>query len=99
MEQLAIPDNLHQLYKVLQKFADEHQETNMQKILDLVQNLADQDRSAQNSESSENHQKKGRWAKFSEEIKKAPPLSGLGDYVRECSKEFREDFALTHDEA
>lgn len=43
--------------------------------------------------------KKSRWAELSERIQKDPPLRGAGEYVRQVSKEFREDFALTHDEA
>ena len=43
--------------------------------------------------------KKSRWAEISERIQKDPPLRGAGEYVRQVSKEFREDFALTHDEA
>ena len=45
------------------------------------------------------HRKKSRWAQLSERIRQDPPLRGAGDYVRECSKEFRDDFALHHDEA
>lgn len=40
---------------------------------------------------------KSRWARFSERIRKNPPLSGAGDYVRECSREFRDEFAFKHD--
>ena len=43
--------------------------------------------------------KKSRWAEISERIQKDPPLRGAGEYVRQASKEFREDFALSHDEA
>jgi len=41
--------------------------------------------------------KKSRWAELSERIRKKPPLSGAGDYVWKCAKEFREDFAFHHD--
>ncbi len=44
------------------------------------------------------YQAESRWAHISERIRQAPPLRGVGEYVRECSKEFREDFALQHDE-
>ena len=40
---------------------------------------------------------RSRWARFSERIRKNPPLSGAGDYVRECSREFRDEFAFGHD--
>jgi len=40
---------------------------------------------------------KSRWAQISRRIRKNPPLRGVGDYVRECSKEFRGDFSLGHD--
>ncbi|MCP4405571.1 MAG: hypothetical protein GY801_50740 [bacterium] len=43
--------------------------------------------------------KKSRWAELSERIRKDPPLTEAGEYVRQTSKEFREDFALSHDEA
>ncbi|MCP4353913.1 MAG: hypothetical protein GY795_51355 [Desulfobacterales bacterium] len=42
--------------------------------------------------------KKGRWAEFSEQVRKNPPLSGAGDCVRKCSEELREDFAFQHDQ-
>ncbi len=42
--------------------------------------------------------KKSRWALFSERVQKNPSLRGAGEYVRKCSKELREDFALKHDE-
>ena len=38
---------------------------------------------------------KSRWARFSEEIRANPSLSGAGDFVQQCSAELREDFALT----
>jgi hypothetical protein len=41
--------------------------------------------------------KKSRWARFSERIRKNPPLTGAGEYVRECSREFRDEFAFKHD--
>ena len=44
------------------------------------------------------NRQKGRWAQFSKRIRKNPPLSGVGEYVRKCSEEFREDFALKVDE-
>jgi len=43
------------------------------------------------------YDKPSRWAKISHRIRKKPPLRGAGDYVRECSKEFRNDFSLRHD--
>lgn len=43
--------------------------------------------------------KNSRWAKFSERIQSDPPLQGAGEYVRQAGQEFREDFALSHDEA
>ncbi len=42
--------------------------------------------------------KKSRWVHVSERIRNNPPLRGAGEYVRNCSKEFREDFALNHSE-
>lgn len=39
-----------------------------------------------------------RWARISQRIQKDPPLDGAGDFVRACSKEFREDFSLSRDE-
>ncbi|MCP4107765.1 MAG: hypothetical protein GY749_19835 [Desulfobacteraceae bacterium] len=42
--------------------------------------------------------KKGRWAEFSERVRKNPPLSGAGDCVRKYSEELREDFAFRHDQ-
>ncbi|RLC05640.1 MAG: hypothetical protein DRI57_27405 [Deltaproteobacteria bacterium] len=46
---------------------------------------------------SEGQKQRGRWAKFSERIRQNPPLGNAGDYVRDCSKEFREDFVFRHD--
>ena len=40
---------------------------------------------------------RSRWVCLSEQIGKNPPLSGAGDYVRECSREFRDEFAFRHD--
>lgn len=42
--------------------------------------------------------KKSRWAQCSERIRRNPPLRGAGEFVRQCSKEFREDFTFRHDE-
>ncbi len=47
--------------------------------------------------SNEQCHEKSRWEKLSERIQKKPPLRGAGDYVRKCSREFREDFTLHHD--
>jgi ABC-type uncharacterized transport system ATPase subunit len=100
MEQLIIPKDIHQLLKILHYFAVEHKEKDMQHIIYLVQKLAEQEKSTSDvTVINQGKLLKSRWAKFSEEIKKEPPLRGLGDYVRQCSKEFREDFALNHDEA
>lgn len=41
---------------------------------------------------------KSRWAQCSERIRKNPPLRGAGEYVRQCSQEFRQDFIFKHDE-
>lgn len=49
------------------------------------------------SPDQEPSQRRSRWARFSEQVRKNPPLHGVGEYVRECSREFREDFALTQD--
>ncbi|MDM8525059.1 hypothetical protein QUF80_16940 [Desulfococcaceae bacterium HSG8] len=49
------------------------------------------------SEGDSEEQGGSRWARFSERIRKNPPLSGAGDYVRECSREFRGEFAFRHD--
>jgi uncharacterized protein HemY len=100
MEEVSIPKDMQQLLKILQQFAVEHKEKDMQNILYQVQKLVDQEKSASNiKEVKQETILKSRWARLSEEIKKNPPLRGLGDYVRSCSKEFREDFALNHEEA
>ncbi|MCP4372075.1 MAG: hypothetical protein GY797_28745 [Deltaproteobacteria bacterium] len=54
------------------------------------------ERAAKNAEVTT--RKKSRWALFSERVQKNPSLRGAGEYVRKCSKELREDFALKHDE-
>ncbi|MGE0083355.1 MAG: hypothetical protein AB7S75_02940 [Desulfococcaceae bacterium] len=41
--------------------------------------------------------RKSRWAEISARIRKNPPLSGAGDFVRESAKELREDFSFRHD--
>jgi hypothetical protein len=100
MEKLSIPKDMQQLLKILQYFAVEHKEKDMQKIIYLVQKLVDQEKSTSDvTVINQGKLFKSRWATFSEEIKKEPPLRGLGDYVRQCSKEFREDFSLNHEEA
>lgn len=43
------------------------------------------------------YKKKSRWVAISERIKKDPPLRGAGDYVKESSREFRENFSFKHD--
>ncbi|QTA92993.1 hypothetical protein [Desulfonema magnum] len=59
---------------------------------------ADESAFAKTSVSDRTCGEKGRWAKFSEKICENPPLRGAGDYVRECSEKFREDFTFRHDE-
>ena len=39
-----------------------------------------------------------RWAQLSQRVQSDPPLRGAGEYVRECSRALREDFALTRDD-
>ena len=39
-----------------------------------------------------------RWALLSQKVRRDPPLRGAGDYVRQSSRAFREDFALTRDD-
>lgn len=39
-----------------------------------------------------------RWAQPSQRVRSDPPLRGAGEYVRECSRAVREDFALTRDD-
>lgn len=65
----------------------------------LIKNMLSMQRQADNGREldSEKVQKKSRWASFSERIRKNPPLRGAGEYVRKCSKEFREDFVFKHD--
>ncbi len=43
------------------------------------------------------YDKQSRWAGISRRIRRKPPLRGAGDYVRECAKEFRDDFSLGTD--
>ncbi len=68
------------------------------KQLITKQQVADKDTSHKMLDSKQGKRKKSRWALFSERIRKNPPLRGAGEYVRQCSKEFREDFAFKHDE-
>lgn len=42
--------------------------------------------------------KTSRWAQLSERVRRDPPLRGAGTYVSECSRDFREDFAVTRDD-
>jgi len=49
------------------------------------------------SEADSEEQGGSRWTRFSERIRKNPPLSGVGDYVRECSRDFRDEFTFRHD--
>ncbi len=46
----------------------------------------------------QNPQQNNRWSQLSERIQKNPPLRDAGEYIMKSSKEFREDFALSHDE-
>ena len=39
-----------------------------------------------------------RWALLSQKVRRDPPLRGAGEYVRQSSQAFREDFALTRDD-
>ncbi len=49
-------------------------------------------------QASTSPQEPGRWEKMSARIQQHPPLHGVGNFVRECSAEFREDFAVTSDD-
>ncbi len=69
-------------------------------VQELIKDILSKQRNADNEVVSSHEKKKplkSRWAKFSERIRKNPPLRGAGEYVRECSREFREDFAFKHD--
>ena len=69
------------------------------KQLIMRQQSFDQQESQGKSSPSTYIQKKSRWTELSERIQSNPPLRGAGEYVSKVSKEFREDFALSHDEA
>jgi hypothetical protein len=59
----------------------------MHDIINQVQKMVDQEESRPAiAQLNQRKHHKSRWAILSEEIKKDPPLRGLGDYVRKCSK-------------
>jgi hypothetical protein len=89
-------------YKYLERAAKSSGVTIQLFLKQLItrQQLFDQEKSQRKQiPTEETTSGKSRWAKLSERIQKDPPLKGAGDYVRQASKEFREDFALSHDEA
>ncbi len=61
------------------------------------QRLNDKQQSDNLEKSESVYDKQSRWAEISRRIRRKPPLRGAGDYVRECTKEFRDDFLLRHD--
>jgi len=62
----------------------------------FLKRLIDRERLDESSTSKAGHT--SRWARFSEDIKKDPPLRGAGDLVRHYARELREDFAITSDD-
>lgn len=43
--------------------------------------------------------KNGKWAAFALRVHNESPLRGMSQYIQESSREFREDFAISKDEA
>ncbi len=87
-------------YQYLEKSAKVARTTIQSLLRELIgkSRAADKRISDETPTSGQRHRKKSRWAQFSERICEDPPLSGAGDYVRECGREFREDFTFRHDE-
>ena len=44
------------------------------------------------------HDQPSKWAKIAQEIHDASSLHGLSDYVLECSRKIRDNFAFQYDE-
>ncbi|OQX01494.1 MAG: hypothetical protein BWK80_59835 [Desulfobacteraceae bacterium IS3] len=80
-------------YQYLEKYAHTGGITIQYLIRQLIANHQRDENTDENA-----HHKKSRWAEFSERIRKNPPLSGSGDYLHNCSQEFREDFEFGHEE-